>query len=192
MSHLKRLAVYCGSASGTLPSYRDAARATAEAMVRNGIDLVYGGGRLGLMGAIADGVLEGGGRVFGVIPQALVDIEVAHLGVTELHTVQTMHERKAEMTELADAFLALPGGIGTLDEFFEAWSWNALGYHKKPFCLLNVDGFWDGLIDFIDHAHRNGFLSNTRRRQMRVADSPDEALKLLDEAAAAATQGMVW
>jgi uncharacterized protein (TIGR00730 family) len=190
--HVKRLAVYCGSASGTRPCFCDAARATAEAMVRNEIDLVYGGGRLGLMGVIADSVLERGGHVFGVIPQALVDIEVAHAGVTELHTVQTMHERKAQMTELADAFLALPGGIGTLDEFFEAWSWNALGYHKKPFCLLNVDGFWDGLIDFIDHAHRNGFLSKTRRRQMLVADTPDEALKLLDEAAAAATQGMIW
>jgi uncharacterized protein (TIGR00730 family) len=190
--HVKRLAVYCGSASGTLPCFCDAARATAEAMVRNEIDLVYGGGRLGLMGVIADSVLERGGHVFGVIPQALVDIEVAHPGLTELHTVANMHERKAKMTDLADAFLALPGGIGTLDEFFEAWSWNALGYHKKPFCLLNVDGFWDGLIDFIDHAHRNGFLSKTRRRQMLVADTPDEALKLLDEAAAAATQGMIW
>jgi uncharacterized protein (TIGR00730 family) len=192
VNHVKRRAVYCGSASGAQPAFGDAARATAEAMVSNHIDLVYGGGRLGLMGVIADSVLERGGRVFGVIPQALVDIEVAHAGVTELHTVQTMHERKAQMTELADAFLALPGGIGTLDEFFEAWSWNALGYHKKPFCLLNVDGFWDGLIDFIDHAHQSGFLSQTRRRQMLVADTPDEALKLLDEAAAAATQGMIW
>jgi uncharacterized protein (TIGR00730 family) len=192
VNHVKRLAVYCGSASGALPCFGDAARATAEAMVRNQVELVYGGGRLGLMGVIADSMLERGGRVFGVIPQALVDIEVAHVGVTELHTVQTMHERKARMTDLADAFLALPGGIGTLDEFFEAWSWNALGYHKKPFCLLNVDGFWDGLIDFIDHAHQAGFLSETRRGQMRVAATPDEALKLLDEAAAAATQGMVW
>jgi uncharacterized protein (TIGR00730 family) len=192
VNHVKRLAVYCGSASGALPCFGDAARATAEAMVRNQVELVYGGGRLGLMGVIADSMLERGGRVFGVIPQALVDIEVAHAGVTELHTVQTMHERKARMTDLADAFLALPGGIGTLDEFFEAWSWNALGYHKKPFCLLNVDGFWDGLIDFIDHAHQAGFLSKTRRGQMRVAATPDEALKLLDEAAAAATQGIVW
>jgi uncharacterized protein (TIGR00730 family) len=192
VNHVKRLAVYCGSASGSQPAFGDAARATAQAMVNEGIDLVYGGGRLGLMGVIADSVLERGGRVFGVIPQALVDVEVAHGGVTELHTVQTMHERKARMTELADAFLALPGGIGTLDEFFEAWSWNALGYHKKPFCLLNVEGFWNGLIDFIDHAHKCGFLSETRRGQMLVADTPEEALKLLDDAAAAATQGMVW
>ena len=192
MNHVKRLAVYCGSASGTRACFPDAARATADAMIRHEVDLVYGGGRLGLMGVIADGMLERGGRVFGVIPQALVDVEVAHGGITELYTVETMHQRKAKMTELADAFLALPGGIGTLDEFFEAWSWNALGYHKKPFCLLNVDGFWDGLIDFIDHAQEDGFLSQTRRRQMLVAATPDEALKLLDDAAAAATQGMVW
>ena len=161
-------------------------------MVEAKVDLVYGGGRLGLMGLIADTVLELGGRVYGVIPQALVDIEVAHVGLTELHTVANMHERKAKMTDLADAFLALPGGIGTLDELFEAWSWNVLGYHAKPFCLLNVEGFWDGLIEFMDHATDCGFLSRKRRAQLLVATTPDEALKLLDEAAAAATQGMVW
>jgi uncharacterized protein (TIGR00730 family) len=161
-------------------------------MARNGVDLVYGGGRLGLMGIVADSVLAAGGQVFGVIPTALVNLEVAHTGVTELHTVANMHERKAKMTELSDAFLALPGGVGTLDELFEAWSWNALGYHKKPFCLLNVDGFWDGMITFIDHATEKGFLSVRRRKQLLVATSPDEALQMLDEAAAAATQGMVW
>jgi uncharacterized protein (TIGR00730 family) len=161
-------------------------------MVERGVDLVYGGGRLGLMGLIADSVLDGGGRVFGVIPTALVDLEVAHTGLTELHTVETMHERKAKMTDLADAFLALPGGIGTLDELFEAWSWNALGYHKKPFCLLNVEGYWDAMIEFIDHATQSGFLSRQRRRQLLVASTPEQALDLLDEAAAAATQGMVW
>jgi uncharacterized protein (TIGR00730 family) len=161
-------------------------------MADAGVDLVYGGGRLGLMGLIADSMLELGGRVYGVIPQALVDIEVAHPSLTELDIVANMHERKARMTDLADAFLALPGGIGTLDELFEAWSWNALGYHKKPFCLLNVEGFWDGMIEFIEHAHQCGFLSARRRRQLLVAETPGEALKLLDEAAAAATQGMVW
>jgi uncharacterized protein (TIGR00730 family) len=192
VNNVKRLAVYCGSASGTQPVFADATRATAAAMVGRGVDLVYGGGRLGLMGLIADSVLAGGGRVYGVIPKALVNLEVAHNGITELHTVETMHERKAKMTDLADAFLALPGGIGTLDELFEAWSWNALGYHKKPFCLLNVDGFWDGMITFIDHATESGFLSARRRKQLLVAATPDEALDLLDEAAAAATQGMVW
>jgi uncharacterized protein (TIGR00730 family) len=192
VKNLDQLAVYCGSAPGTDPCFADAARATAAAMVREKIQLVYGGGRLGLMGLIADSVLELGGFVYGVIPQALVDIEVAHSSVTELHIVETMHERKAKMTELADAFLALPGGIGTLDEFFEAWSWNALGYHKKPFCLLNVNGYWDGLITFIDHATRSGFMSPQRRKQLLVATTPEEALELLDEAVTAATQGMVW
>jgi uncharacterized protein (TIGR00730 family) len=189
---VRRLAVYCGSAPGSSPVFAEAARATAKAMVGQGVELVYGGGRLGLMGLIADSVLELGGQVYGVIPAALVELEVAHEGITELHRVETMHERKAKMTELADAFLALPGGIGTLDELFEAWSWNALGYHAKPFCLLNVEGFWDGMIEFMDHATRNGFLSQQRRKQLLVASTPEEALEYLDEAAAAATQGMVW
>jgi uncharacterized protein (TIGR00730 family) len=192
MNNLKHLAVYCGSALGSSPVFAEAARATARAMVSQGVELVYGGGRLGLMGLIADTVLELGGRVDGVIPEALIDLEVAHTGVTELHRVETMHERKAKMTDLADAFLALPGGIGTLDELFDAWSWNALGYHAKPFCLLNVEGFWDGLIEFMDHATASGFLSAQRRNQLLVAATADEALEMLDEAAAAATQGMVW
>ena len=192
MKNIQRVAVYCGSALGSDPVFADAARATAEAMVANEIELVYGGGRLGLMGLIADQVLELGGQVYGVIPTALVDLEVAHNGVTELHTVANMHERKAKMTDLADAFLALPGGIGTLDELFEAWSWNVLGYHAQPLCLLNVAGFWDGLIEFMDHATASGFLSAPRRKQMLVAQTPEEALKLLDEAAGSAAQGMVW
>jgi uncharacterized protein (TIGR00730 family) len=192
MNNVKRLAVYCGSAPGTDPMFADATRATAAAMVNNGVDLVYGGGRLGLMGLVADSVLELGGKVYGVIPDALVNLEVAHTGVTELYHVPNMHERKAKMTDLADAFIALPGGIGTFDELFEAWSWNALGYHAKPFCLLNVAGFWDGMIGFIDHATESGFLSQSRRKQLLVASTPEEALELLDEAAASATQGMVW
>lgn len=192
MKHLHRLAVYCGSATGSDAGFAKSARATAEAMVGEGVDLVYGGGRLGLMGTIADSVLELGGRVYGVIPHALVDLEVAHTGCTELFRVANMHERKAKMTELADAFLALPGGIGTLDELFEAWSWNALGYHAKPLCLLNVGGFFDGLVTFVDHAHASGFLSADRRKQLLVADEPRQAMEFLDEAAAAATQGMVW
>ena len=189
---MNRLAVYCGSATGSRPEFADAARATAAAMTTRGVDLVYGGGRLGLMGLIADSVLAAGGRAYGVIPNALVKLEVAHNQLTELFTVETMHERKTKMTDLADAFLALPGGIGTLDELFEAWSWNALGYHKKPLCLLNVEGYWDGMIEFIDHATQCGFLSSQRRAQLLVASSPDKALEYLDEAAAAARQGMVW
>ena len=192
MNNVKRLAVYCGSAPGRDPMFAGATRATAEAMVNNGVDLVYGGGRLGLMGLIADSVLELGGKVYGVIPAALVDLEVAHTGITELYHVANMHERKAKMTDLADAFIALPGGIGTLDELFEAWSWNVLGYHAKPFCLLNVGGFWDGMVEFIDHATKSGFLSASRREQLLVASTPEQALNLLDEAAGRATQGMVW
>ena len=189
---MKRLAVYCGSATPTDPRYVALAQEVGRTLAQEDIGIVYGGGRLGLMGLMADGVLELGGRVYGVIPHALVDLEVAHLGLTELERVANMHERKARMTELADAFLCLPGGIGTLDEMFEAWSWNVLGYHAKPFCLLNIAGFWDGLIDFIDHATASGFLSPQRRSQMLVADNPPAALKLLDEAAATAAQGMVW
>jgi uncharacterized protein (TIGR00730 family) len=192
VNNVTRLAVYCGSAAGSRREFADAALATAAAMTDRGVDLVYGGGRLGLMGLIADSVLACGGQVYGVITKALVNLEIAHNGLTELHTVETMHERKAKMTDLADAFLALPGGIGTLDELFEAWSWKALGYHKKPLCLLNVDGYWDGMIEFIDHATRSGFLSERRREQLLVAATPEEALEYLDEAAAAATQGMVW
>ena len=192
MNKIKTVAVYCGSAPGASPIFADCARATATALVEHGVDLVYGGGRLGLMGLMADSVLELGGKVYGVIPHLLVKLEVAHTGLTELHRVDTMGERKAVMSELSDGFLCLPGGIGTLDELFEAWSENALGFHKKPFCLLNVDGFWDGLIEFMDHATESGFLSAQRRKQLLVATTPSEALKLLDEAAAAATQGMVW
>jgi len=192
VSKIKTVAVYCGSAPGASPIFADCARATATALVEHGVDLVYGGGRLGLMGLMADSVLELGGKVYGVIPHLLVKLEVAHTGLTELHRVDTMGERKAVMSELSDGFLCLPGGIGTLDELFEAWSENALGFHKKPFCLLNVDGFWDGLIEFMDHATESGFLSAQRRKQLLVATTPSEALKLLDEAAAAATQGMVW
>src|ERR671912_1230720 len=187
MNHIKKLAVYCGSAPGADPAFADTARALVREMASRGIDMVYGGGRLGLMGIIADEMLAAGGKVFGVIPQALVDHEVAHTGLTELTTVANMHERKAKMTELCDGFVCLPGGIGTLDELFEAWTWNALGYHAKPFCLLNVGGFWDGLITFMDHATESGFLSASRRRQLLVATTPEEALELLDEAAGRAT-----
>lgn len=192
MKKIKRVAVYCGSAMGSDPVFAEAADALARAMVERSVDLVYGGGRLGLMGRSADAVLAGGGKVYGVIPAALVDLEVAHTGCTELHKVVNMHDRKAKMTDLADAFIALPGGIGTLDELFEAWSWNALGYHAKPFCLLNVEGFWDKMVGFIEHATECGFLSAQRRAQLLVADTPEAALKALDEAAEKASQGMVW
>ncbi|HEX2762411.1 MAG TPA: TIGR00730 family Rossman fold protein [Allosphingosinicella sp.] len=189
---MKRLAVYCGSSPGSDPAFAEAARATGEEMARRGIGLVYGGGKLGLMGVVADAVLAGGGEVHGVIPQALIDLEVAHRGLTELHTVISMHERKAKMTELTDAFVALPGGIGTFDELFEAWTWNALGYHAKPFALLNVAGFWDGLIAFLDTATMSGFMSPARRAQLIVADEIGEAIDRLDSAIEAGERRMVW
>jgi uncharacterized protein (TIGR00730 family) len=189
---VKRLAVYCGSSLGTDPSFAKTARALGGEMARRGIGLVYGGGRLGLMGVVADAVLAAGGEAYGVIPQALIDLEVAHSGLTELHIVTTMHERKAKMTDLTDAFLALPGGIGTLDELFEAWSWNALGYHAKPFALLNVGGFWDGMIEFLDTATANGFMSPARRAQLLVANDIGNAIDKLDAAAKVTEKKMVW
>ena len=189
---IKRLAVYCGSATGSDPRFEECARELGRVMVERGLELVYGGGRLGLMGIIADTVIEAGGTAYGVIPRALVDKEVAHTGLTDLYTVTTMHERKAMMTELCDAFVCLPGGIGTLDEMFEAWTWNALGYHAQPFALLNVAGFWTPFVEFMTHVSESGFLSKQRLTQMIVADTPHETINLLDEAAARATQGMVW
>jgi uncharacterized protein (TIGR00730 family) len=189
---VKRLAIYCGSSVGSDPGFAAAARATGEIMADRGIGLVYGGGRLGLMGVVADAVLSNGGEAYGVIPQALIDLEVAHRGLTELHIVTSMHERKAKMTELTDAFLALPGGIGTFDELFEAWTWNALGYHAKPFALLNVGGFWDGLLSFLDTATSSGFMSAARRAQLLVATEAGEAIEKLDAAIGAAEKKMVW
>jgi uncharacterized protein (TIGR00730 family) len=189
---MNRLAVYCGSSMGADPLFADTAKALGEEMARRGIGLVYGGGRLGLMGVVADSVLESGGEAHGVIPQALIDLEVAHTGLTEIHVVTTMHERKAKMTELTDAFVALPGGIGTFDELFEAWTWNALGYHAKPFALLNVAGFWDGMVEFLDHATKSGFMSSTRRQQLIVADGIGEVIDKLDAAAKVGTAKMVW
>jgi uncharacterized protein (TIGR00730 family) len=189
---VKRLAVYCGSSIGADPAFAATARALGAEMASRGIGLVYGGGRLGLMGEVADAALAAGGEVFGVIPQALIDLEVAHTGLTELHVVQTMHERKARMTDLTDAFVALPGGIGTLDELFEAWSWNALGYHAKPFALLNIGGFWDNLVELMDHVEQSGFMSSARRSQLLVADDIGEVIDKLDAAIAAAERKMVW
>jgi uncharacterized protein (TIGR00730 family) len=189
---MKRLAVYCGSSPGADPAFAEAARALGVEMARRGIGLVYGGGRLGLMGVVADAVLDAGGEAYGVIPQALIDLEVAHSGLTELHIVTTMHERKARMTDLTDAFVALPGGIGTLDELFEAWTWNALGYHAKPLALLNVAGFWNDLVGLMDHVERSGFMSPARRAQLLVADGVGEAIDMLDSAIGARERKMVW
>ncbi|MEO7915937.1 MAG: TIGR00730 family Rossman fold protein [Novosphingobium sp.] len=155
---MKRLAVYCGSATPADPRYIDLARSVGETLARRGIGVVYGGGRLGLMGAVANGALAAGGEVIGVIPQALVGAEVANHGCTELHVVATMHQRKAMFTDLSDGFLTIPGGVGTMDELWEAVSWAQLGYHAKPIGLLNAFGFFDHLIAFNHHMAQTGFV----------------------------------
>lgn len=158
MNPLKRLAIYCGSATPSDPVYVENARFVGHTLAQRGIGVVYGGGRLGLMGAVADAALEAGGEVIGVIPQALVDAEVAHRGCTELHVVRTMHERKQAFTDLSDGFVTLPGGTGTMDELWEAMSWAQIGYHAKPVGLLNTANFYDGLIAFVKTMGEVGFL----------------------------------
>lgn len=155
---MKSLCVYCGSSVGASPVYADAARSLARVMVDDNIALVYGGGNVGLMGVIADEVMRLGGEATGVIPKALMDKEVGHSGLTRLHIVKDMHERKAMMAELSDGFIAMPGGIGTLEELFEVFTWSQLGLHDKPIGLLNVDGFYDGLITFLEHVVDQRFL----------------------------------
>lgn len=173
---MKRLAVYCGSATPGDPIYIEAARSVGRGLAERGIGVVYGGGRLGLMGAVADGALAAGGEVIGVIPEALVDAEVAHRGLTSLEVVRTMHERKARFTELADGFVNLPGGTGTMDELWEAMSWAQLGYHADPIGLLNVAGYYDKLIDFVAHMVATGFIRAQHRDMLIVAATLDDLL----------------
>jgi len=178
---MKRLAVYCGSATPADPVYMDTARAVGRRLAERGIGVVYGGGRLGLMGAVADSALAAGGEVVGVIPEALVAAEVAHRGLTELHTVAGMHERKARFTDLSDGFVTIPGGTGTMDELWEALSWAQLGYHAKPVGLLNAAGYYDGLIAFWEKMGEVGFLRAQHRGLLIASDGLDD---LLDRMAA--------
>ena len=168
-----RLAVYCGSSAGADPAYVAAASELGTALAERGVGIVYGGGSAGLMGAAADAALAGGGEVIGVIPQSLVDRELAHPGCTRLEIVETMHARKARMTVLCDGFAVLPGGIGTLDELFEALSWAQLGFHDKPVVLLDINAFWAPLVAFLDGVAANGFIHSAHR--MRLAMVPDVA-----------------
>ena len=160
--------VYCGSRSGQDPRFVEWARETGHWIGQHGGQLVYGGGRNGLMGEVADATLRAGGRVVGIIPKALVEKEWAHTGCSELHVVETMHERKRLMAEKADAFVALPGGIGTFEEFFEVWTWRQLGYHDKPVGLLNTAGYYDGLLDFVASVTRQGFMNDWQNELIRV------------------------
>jgi len=169
---MKSLCVYCGSSIGASPAYADAARHLAKAMVDDNIVLVYGGGNVGLMGVIADEVLRLGGEATGVIPKALMDREVGHTGLTRLHIVKDMHERKAMMADLSDGFIAMPGGIGTLEELFEVFTWSQLGLHDKPIGLLNVNGFYDGLIAFLEHVVSERFLKAEQASLLVHASDP--------------------
>jgi uncharacterized protein (TIGR00730 family) len=174
------LCVYCGSRSGELPAYTEAAQAVGREIGRRGWQLVYGGGRAGLMGVVADAALDAGASVVGVIPHSLMERELGHLGLTELHVVDTMHQRKTLMAERSDAFLALPGGIGTFEELFEVWTWRQLGYHDKPIGLLNVAGYYDALLGFLQHGLDQGFMAAAQSSLLQV---DTDALALLERLA---------
>ncbi|MBZ8139782.1 TIGR00730 family Rossman fold protein [Rubrivivax gelatinosus] len=175
--------VYCGSRHGRNTAYTEAARVLGRSIGERGWQLVYGGGKVGLMGEVADSVLATGGRVVGVIPESLMQREVGHRGLSELHVVPTMHKRKQMMAERADAFVALPGGIGTLEELFEVWTWRQLGYHDQPVGLLNVDGFYDGLLAFMQKTVDEGFLSTAQQAVLQVGTDPVALLDHLAELA---------
>ena len=176
---MARICVFCASTPGLRPSYAEGARALARALVDGGHSLVYGGGNVGLMGVIADAVMAQGGEVVGVIPHTLMAREIGHTGVTRLHVVDSMHERKALMADLSDAFVALPGGVGTFEELFEAITWTQLGLHRKPCGLLNVDGFYDGLLQFLDHAWAEGFIKPETRAIVSAGTDPAALLRTL-------------
>lgn len=174
-----KLAVFCGSRTGNDPIFVAEARRLGEFMARQGVDLVFGGGHVGLMGTVADAVLAAGGRAYGVIPEHLRDRELAHQQLTELHVVKDMHQRKARMAELADGFVALPGGIGTLEEIFEAWTWAQLGFHHKPCALYNVKGFYDPLLAMVGTMQASDFLKQEYVDMLVVEDQPGPLLERL-------------
>ena len=174
-----KVCVYCGSSSGKDPLYSETAIEMGKTLVKHGLDLVYGGGNIGIMGIVADSVLQSGGQAIGVIPQALADKEIAHESLTELHIATDMHERKCRMAELSDAFVGLPGGLGTLEEIFEIWTWAQLGFHKKPIALLNTKGYYSRLLDFLDDSVEDGFVKAAHRHMMIVDSDPEELVMQL-------------
>ncbi len=174
-----RICIFCGSNPGRLPIYLEAATALGTALAKAGIGVVYGGASVGLMGAVADSALASGGEVIGVIPQSLVAKELSHKGLTELHVTASMHERKAMMADLSDGFIALPGGVGTLEELFEIWTWAQLGFHKKGVGVLNIGGFYDPLIAFLDHVAGERFMQPQHRGMLLVEDTPEKMIAAL-------------
>jgi hypothetical protein len=181
---IRSLCVYCGSSPGADPAFTDATRALARACVKREVRIVYGGAQVGLMGVLADTAMAAGGTVIGVMPQALIDREIGHTGLTELHIVGSMHERKALMAELADSFVALPGGVGTLEELIETYTWSQLGLHTKPLGLLNVSGYYDALLAFLDHAVGQRLLRAEQRAALVVETAPVALLDTLSHAVA--------
>jgi uncharacterized protein (TIGR00730 family) len=181
------LCVYCGSRPGESPAYAEAARAVGQEIGKRGWQLVYGGGRAGLMGVVADAALAAGASVVGVIPHSLMNRELGHRGLTELHVVDTMHQRKTMMAERSDAFLALPGGIGTFEELFEVWTWRQLGYHDKPVGLLNVAGYYDALLGFLAHSESQGFMAAAQTELLQVGTDPVALVERLGAMAPLAT-----
>jgi uncharacterized protein (TIGR00730 family) len=179
LRQMERVCVFCGASPGARAAYRQAAEELAGVLVKEGVSVVYGGGGVGLMGALADAVLEAGGEITGVIPRSLVEREIAHRDVGDMRVVASMHERKAVMAELADAFVALPGGIGTLEELFEVFTWAQLGLHRKPCALLNVEGYYDQLAQFLAHAVDERFLRRDTRELLLVEDDPAALLERL-------------
>ena len=179
---MRRIAVYCGSATPADPVYIEAARMVGHGLAKRGIGVVYGGGKLGLMGAVADSALAAGGEVIGIIPTALVNAEVAHRGLTQLEVVETMHERKARFVDLSDGFINLPGGTGTMDELWEALSWAQLGYHADPIGLLNIAGYYDKLVEFWEHMGNVGFVRPQHQGLLLVDDTLDGLLDKMAEA----------
>ena len=173
---MKRICVYCGSSPGRRDAYREAARTLGRTLTKRGLGLVYGGASVGIMGAVADAVLEGGGEATGIIPEALAVKEVAHHGLTKQHVVASMHERKAMMAELSDGFVALPGGWGTFEEIFEMLTWAQLGFHEKPCGLLNIDGYYDHLARFLEGAIEEGFVPAVCREMLIVEEDPEALL----------------
>ena len=179
-SVIRSVCVFCGSSAGRDPDYRAMAARFGRALAESGRRLVFGGGKVGLMGVLADAVLEHGGEVIGVIPRHLVDLEVAHTRLSDLRIVDSMHQRKQMMADLADGFVVLPGGVGTLEEFFEVWTWGQLGLHRKPYGLLNVASYFDPLLTFIDHAVQERFIPAEHRELLLVGEDPDVLLTALD------------
>ena len=177
---LTTICVFCASSPGADPRYAEGARVFGELLARTGRRVVYGGGNTGLMGALADGVLSARGEIIGVMPGHLVEREVAHRGLTRLDTVASMHERKARLSEMADAFVALPGGLGTLEEFTEIWTWGQLGLHRKPYGILNVAGYYTPFLEFLDHALAQGFVRPEHRAMVHVAEDPEGLLDVLE------------